>query len=142
MTLTKFAAALILSTSALPALSLGLAINANLNGNNVIPGPGDSDGSGYVVLALKAAIGEVCGFVSIDGVDQTNIVVRVHKAESGQVGPNLFDLASTSDGSSFACVKHIGPTIINDMKDHPSAYYVNVHNDEFPNGALRGQFGN
>jgi CHRD domain len=26
-----------------------------------------------------------------------------------------------------------------DLREHPSAFYVNVHNNQFPDGAIRGQ---
>jgi hypothetical protein len=37
------------------------------------------------------------------------------------------------------CVTGLDSAVLKDIKRHPRQYYVNVHNSEFPDGAIRGQ---
>ena len=43
-----------------------------------------------------------------------------------------------SDGFSSGCVD-VGRALAKEILKNPADYYVNVHNAEFPGGALRGQ---
>jgi hypothetical protein len=37
------------------------------------------------------------------------------------------------------CKGDVAASLTRDIRRHPAAYYVNVHNLEFPGGAIRGQ---
>ena len=52
--------------------------------------------------------------------------------------PVVLGLQPPTDGSSGGCVE-VGRTLAKDILKNPADYYVNVHNAEFPAGALRGQ---
>jgi hypothetical protein len=45
------------------------------------------------------------------------------------------------NGSSEGCAR-LSRMKIKMIKNNPSEYYVNVHNGDFPNGAVRGQLHN
>ena len=47
-------------------------------------------------------------------------------------------LQTPAGGSSNACIQ-IGGRLAKHVMLVPQEYYVNVHNAEFPNGAVRGQ---
>jgi CHRD domain len=66
---------------------------------------------------------------------------HIHQGGVNTDGPIRVTLnlpASGLAGASAQC-KDVPATIANAIKANPAAYYVNVHNGAFPNGAVRGQ---
>jgi hypothetical protein len=53
-------------------------------------------------------------------------------------GPVVVPLEPPTNGAASACAEVDGELALAILK-HPSDYYVNVHNGEFPAGAVRGQ---
>ena len=70
---------------------------------------------------------------------------HIHKGAKGVDGPikvTLFEDANGVPGETAeGCVKKIRKRIAKKLKKTPEKYYVNVHNAEFPDGAIRGQLG-
>jgi hypothetical protein len=50
-------------------------------------------------------------------------------------------LTAPSTGTSTGCVDNVSVALIKELRQTPEKFYVNVHNAEFPNGAIRGQLG-
>ena len=50
------------------------------------------------------------------------------------------DLADTK-GNRFSYCANASEEVVAEIRAMPSDYYVNVHNDAFPGGAVRGQLG-
>ena len=65
---------------------------------------------------------------------------HIHEAPAGQAGPVVVPLAAPTDGTSSGCVT-LEREELKEIAKNPDDYYVNVHNAEFPAGALRGQLG-
>jgi len=100
--------------------------------------PGDPDGSGQVVIELDAEAGKVCWSLSTNGIEPPS-VAHIHRGPRGEAGPPVVTWAlegPTGEG----CVE-VGRSLIRDIVDNPRGYYVNVHNETHPDGALRGQLG-
>jgi hypothetical protein len=57
----------------------------------------------------------------------------------GVAGPVVVGLAPPTSGTSSGCVIGDSPELIKAITQNPQNYYVNVHNADFPAGALRGQ---
>jgi hypothetical protein len=53
-------------------------------------------------------------------------------------GPVVVGLAPPTSGTSSGCVS-ADPALIKAIIQNPEQYYVNVHNADFPAGAVRGQ---
>jgi hypothetical protein len=104
------------------------------------PDKGDLDGEGTAELNLIPKREKICYQITVDNIAPATDA-HIHKAPAGQNGPIVKGLKAPSDGTSSGCARS-SRTLIMKIKNNPSAYYVNVHNVPFPNGALRGQLHN
>ena len=138
-----FAAALGLAAAAglagaAKAPATGPTLKATLTGAAEKPTPGDPKGSGKVTLHVDSAKLQVCYELQVTGIAPATMV-HIHEAPPTESGPPLAVLqAPGADGKSSGCVE-AGPILRKGLTDNPSAYYVNVHNAQYPAGALRGQ---
>jgi hypothetical protein len=65
---------------------------------------------------------------------------HIHSAVAGENGPVVVALVPPDEtGMSEGCVSDIDMDLIKAIRQHPENYYVNVHNADFPEGAVRGQ---
>jgi hypothetical protein len=72
----------------------------------------------------------------IDPVTQSHI----HEGGEGESGDVIVPLDTDGfEGSSEGCIEDQDADALQAIIDDPSGYYVNVHNDAFPAGAIRGQ---
>lgn len=117
-------------------LGNGWWLNAGLNGANEIPGPGDSDGEGAAVLNFDVVTAQICGGVSVNDI-ATATLGHIHTGAVGVSGGVVVNLNYTGSPDPF-CVDAERQQIL-DILTNPTAYYVNVHNADFPAGAVRGQ---
>ncbi len=115
----------------------GRLLTASLTGANEVPGPGDPDGTGTAVVSVKPSSQRLCFELSVDNIAPAT-AAHVHDGPAGVAGPVVVTLTPPSDGSSEGCVT-ADKTLLKDIKKNPAEYYVNVHNAEFPAGAVRGQ---
>ena len=117
----------------------GRPLSTGLTGAEEVPGPGDPDGSGTALLRVNPGRGTLCYDLSVADIEPAT-AAHVHKAPFGQAAPPVVDLQAPTDGTSSGCVR-ISRELARDLVQDPSDYYVNVHNAEFPKGAVRGQLG-
>ena len=112
-----------------------------LIGKEEAPDAGDPDGYGAADLEIKG--NKVCFRIIAKDIAQVG-AAHVHKAPPGQPGPVVVDLFSfkgkqqTLPPRISGCAKTTA-AIAKDIARNSGDYYVNVHNADFPNGALRGQ---
>jgi hypothetical protein len=119
------------------AMAGGRPFSVELTGAAEAPGPGDPDGSGTASFTFNAGTGEVCYDYTVTGVAPLT-AAHIHVAPIGSPGPVVIATPKTSDTGGSGCVTADRDLIVAILTD-PSAYYFNVHNAEFPAGALRGQ---
>jgi CHRD domain len=122
---------------ALPALAGGAlaTLETNLTGEQEVPGPGDPDGSGHAVVKVFKT--KVCYTLKVERIAPAT-AAHIHLGLRGEAGPVVATLKPPTDGSSRACTE-IPRALSLELIEHPARYYVNVHNDPFPDGAIRGQ---
>jgi hypothetical protein len=121
----------------------GAKRSASLSGENEVP-PADPDGSGKGIVRLKKGNSEVCFTINWKNIGPPTRA-HIHDGPAGQNGDIVvafFD-STTALPSTISevrgCVGGVDEDLIADIKKNPEEFYVNVHNEEFPGGAIRGQ---
>lgn len=110
---------------------------ATLTGANEV-GAGDPDGYGRAEISISDTLGQVCWELSdITGIGPIT-AAHVHRGAVGVNGPPVFTLRQSNEGRWQGCTDASEWTQ-DRIEGNPSAFYVNVHTAEFPNGAIRGQ---
>jgi CHRD domain len=103
---------------------------------------GDPDGSGLADITLNVGQGSVCWDITVADIALPATAAHIHEAPAGQPGPVVVPLSPPdASGHASGCTS-ADPTLIQDIVDNPAEYYVNVHNVDFPAGAVRGQLSN
>ena len=113
----------------------------SLNGAEEVPGPGDPDGTGFAVIRLNVGRMRVCWDLTVTDIAPAT-AAHIHAAPAGVAGGIVVPLSPPTSGSSSGCRDGVDPVLIQAIIDHPDRYYVNVHNVDFPAGAVRGQLSN
>ena len=115
----------------------GRPLSAELTGEAEVPVPGDPDGSGDANVRVNP--GQECLSYDIAVQDiEPATAAHIHEAPAGAAGPVVEGLEPPTDGSSSG-TNVVEREEAKDIVKNPEDYYVNVHNEEFPGGALRGQ---
>ena len=115
----------------------GRSLSTTLTGAAEIPGPGDPDGSGTAALTVNPGLGQICYALTVSGIAPAT-AAHIHLGAVGVAGPVVVPLEPPTDGSASACAE-VDRELALAILMSPSDYYVNVHNAEFPAGAVRGQ---
>ena len=122
------------------AVAKGRPLAADLFGANEFPGPGDADGAGIARLRLNQGQGRICYTIEVRNIALPASLAHIHVGAAGVAGPPVVTLvAPGANGSSEACATGVAKPLIKAIRKDPAEYYVNVHNSQFPNGAVRGQ---
>lgn len=108
-----------------------------LNGAQEVGG-GDRDGSGTIDLAINRRDGEICFELRTRRIAAPS-AAHIHEAPRGVNGPVVVGLFSGADGNNRTGCVDVTPALAQEIVADPADYYVNVHNGEFPAGAVRGQ---
>ena len=115
----------------------GRLLTTTLTGEQEVPVPGDPDGIGFATVTVNPGQGVLCYELSVSGIAPAT-AAHIHEAPPGEAGPVVVTLEPPTDGSSDGCVE-VDRAEAEDILKNPADYYVNIHNAEYPAGALRGQ---
>ena len=104
-----------------------------------MPGPGDHNGSGMGRFHFYPMKNKICYRVTVSGI-QTATKAHLHMGdeEGGMVKLNLLPPRN----SARECARGLGERFIKRIARNSSSYYVDVYNNEYPDGAVRGQLHN
>ena len=131
-------ALLALSIAAAPTLANGRPLWAEMTGANVVGG-GDPDGAGTAKLRLNQGRHRICYKIEVVDISLTGITAHIHEGVAGVDGPIVVEFGPFDEGTAVGCVTGLERSVVKAIRKHRADYYVDVHNDEFTNGALRGQ---
>jgi hypothetical protein len=115
----------------------GRRLTTSLSGAAEVPGPGDPDGTGTAVITLNQGQDQVCFELTVSNIAPAT-AAHIHEGAVGQAGGVVVTLTPPTSGSSKDCVS-ADAALIKAIRQNPEKYYVNVHNQDFPDGAVRGQ---
>jgi hypothetical protein len=117
----------------------GRRFTTMLTGAAEIPGPGDPDGTGTATVRLNPGQEEVCWEIHVQNITLPATGAHIHVGTVSEAGPVVVALsAPDATGHSMGCTS-ADRDLIKAIIQNPENYYVNVHNADFPAGALRGQ---
>lgn len=122
----------------------GRPLNAILTGDAEVPGPGDADGGGVMNLTLNSGQQEICWELTVNDIMPPSRA-HIHRGEAGTNGgvevfffdtviPTPIPVPEDLSG----CVD-VARALIKEIRSSPESFYVNIHNEQFPAGAIRGQ---
>jgi len=134
----------VLSLTSIAAKDGTLTFTANLTGEAEVnaagePNQGDLDGSGQATIRINYGQGTLCWEIRVTGITLPATAAHIHDAPAGVAGPVFVGLSAPgSKGFSSGCAA-VSRDKLKAILEHPEEYYVNVHNADYPAGALRGQ---
>ena len=117
----------------------GRPLATTLTGAAEVPGPGDPDGTGSARLTLNPGLGQICFALEVSGIAPAT-GAHIHVGSATEAGDVVVRLVPPTSGTSSGCLE-VERELVLAIIRNPENYYVNVHNADFPAGALRGQLG-
>ncbi len=116
-------------------------LEAVLTGASEVPGPGAPEVTGFSSVYDTGVADELCYVVDQGGLTPAAGMGHIHRGAVGESGPIVVPLG-LGEGNRFAhCDRGLDPALVAEILDTPSAFYVNLHNVDFPAGAIRGNLG-
>jgi CHRD domain len=115
---------------------------ADLTAEAEVPTPGPDGATGSAFITIDDETNEVCFELTIDGLAQDDAVImaHIHEGAEGVAGDVVVPLfTEPPTGEMTGCVQDVDPSIVAAITGDPAGYYVNIHSEQFPDGAVRGQ---
>lgn len=121
-------------------LAAETTLTATLAGVTEGDSPGDEDGSGTASIVIDPAAGTACWTLSAENIMPV-AQSHIHVGAEGESGDVVVPLdVDGFEGSSEGCIEPMeDAAVLQEIVDNPAGYYVNLHTEDFPAGAIRGQ---
>jgi hypothetical protein len=118
----------------------GRPLIASMTGAAEVPVPGDPDGTGTAWIRLNQGQSQICFEIRVANIVLPATAAHIHPGAAGQANPPIVNLAPpNAQGFSAGCINNVPEQLIKDIRQNPQNFYVNVHNAQYPGGAVRGQ---
>jgi len=136
--ITIAAASALLAGCAMQPGNQRATLYVSMTGIQEVPGPGDPDGNGTVELRVSPSSGSVCWNLYVGPIEPAT-AAHIHRGAAGAAGPPVLTLATPdASGRSQGCAT-VDPELARQMVLAAQDFYVNVHTEAYPQGAIRGQ---
>jgi hypothetical protein len=106
------------------------------------PHGGDPEGFGFIGAVFNDDVpGEIC-VVTFVAVSDPVTAAHIHRGAAGEEGPPVITLRNpvVPFAGPAACYD-ADPALVQEIRDTPEGFYVNIHTEAYPDGAIRGQLG-
>ena len=114
-----------------------------LGGHEVSPegqaNAGEPKGVGSATVLIDGTT--LCFGLTVNNLDQPT-AAHIHRGAAGVNGPIVVPLTPPErgdPGASSDCIPEVDPELLREIRAYPGGFYVNVHTEQFPAGAVRGQ---
>jgi hypothetical protein len=129
---------LVCAMLALPTLAMAQSLSTTLTGAAEVPGPGDTDGSGFATVSFSGT--DVSYTILVNNIAAPTMA-HIHRGAAGASGDVVINFNATFSGGLANGTVTADAALIAEILSNPAGFYVNVHNAEFTGGAIRGQLG-
>jgi CHRD domain-containing protein len=121
------------------ALAAEVTLTADLAGVTEGDSPGDPDGTGTASIVIDPEAGTACWDLTAEGIEPVT-QSHIHVGAEGVSGDVVVPLdVDGFEGTSEGCTEPMeDAAILQEIVDDPAGYYVNLHTEDFPAGAIRG----
>jgi len=116
-----------------------VTLTADLAGVTEGDSPGDPDGSGTASIVIDPEAGTACWDLTAEGIEPVT-QSHIHIGAEGESGDVVVPLdVDGFEGTSEGCTEPMeDAAVLQEIVDDPAGYYVNLHTEDFPAGAIRG----
>ena len=112
-------------------------LQAQMAGSNEKPNAGDSDGTGLGDFILRPAKNQLCYTLAASNITLPATASHIHRGDSTVAGPVIIPFtAPNAAGTAEDCVS-VDAGLLNEIIGNPGGFYANIHNTDFPGGAVR-----
>lgn len=130
------------TTTSTEAEATEVSLLASLSGEEEVPGPGVTDGTGMAEITVSGD--QLCYKLNAT-MGEEPTAAHIHQGATGESGDVVIDLMPTftAEEAAFVAETCITPeaAALTSVTENPAGYYVNIHTAEHPAGAVRGQLG-
>jgi len=110
---------------------------AQMAGTNEKPNAGDSDGTGLGNFILRPAKSQLCYTLAASAITLPATASHIHRGDATVAGPVIIPFtAPNAAGVAEDCVT-VDSGLLNEIIGNPGGFYANIHNTDFPGGAVR-----
>ena len=133
--------AVILGASAGVLLAHEVELKARMNGEKSQPGDGDPQGTGVAKISISEEEEQACFTVRFSGIGKP-FAAHIHKGLPGEAGDAVVTLWEKKKSSPAKGCVAVRSGLAEKIQNNPKRYYVNLHTEGYPDGAIRGQLKN